>query len=1145
MKRISRVRLLAAAVLAAAAPWTFAEIAQAPLLNRSNSVAPNLMLLLDTSGSMVGTSGSAIYEYGNPGSSGPAGTGSVEGRNSPDINKLHYDPRVRYYPRVDHNGTALAEDTLDPSSSTHNRWDVYFRINPGQPYTTGNDASSNYYPSYQPHVVAPASVVPGSTASYPPNIDARVSPPLTTLLPRFVNRTDCVTHTTACTLFEERANYMRWRKWYRSRALMAETGLGFALQPVVADSIRLGWGTIWQIHNDATFSSGVSSFSDGAGGGKQRFFNWLYSQTYANGTPNKWAVARAGNYYRRADSDGPWATTPNPDSVSVGSPSGGPTGPGASEPPANHASCRRSFTLLVTDGYWNSGGPTNFQNFDNTAINVPAESGPPYSQPAAAPYTDSASNTLADIAMYYWGTDARTDLPNRVPTVQTSAGLNPSFWQNTSFYAVTLGLLGSLPRTASVTADLNAGRQSWPTPVSDTPTTIDDTWHATINGRGELINARNGQELTDAITRVLTGVAGTPQTQSGVAVSAVFLRNGTRKYKPEYVPGIWTGRLSAVELDAVTGNEKNPRLVHWEVERGTDANGDPISTIPAHGARNIATWSGTTGVNFDAAATGLSANLVNYIRGDTNQEIRKGGFMRSRAARLGDIVNANPVYVRDNVDLGYESLGLAGDYREFMAYKMARPGVLFVGANDGMLHAFRDSDGVETFAYVPKAVWPNLHRLAEPPPGFRHRYFVDGPQSETDAYLGGSWRNLLVGSTGAGAKAVYALDVTDTSNLQPGNVLWEISDSAPGFANLGHVLSEVQTGITAGGHWIAVFGNGPGSVNGNASFFVVNLHTGQLIAEFITHTGPGNGMGGVRLVQDGNRRIVGAYAGDLLGNLWKLDLTGNPANWRVALGGAQLYAAGSGQPITAPPTVVPHPDRGHVVVFGTGKFFETGDAAPPYNPQRLYGIWDAQPFGAVTTPAGATLSGTGRLVQRTIATTTIGEAQYFTVSSGPVAWGDGTGSGLRGWYLDLPNAGQRMINPLELLAGTFLLASTISPESSAPPDVCVATGSGSGWVYIIDGVTGSGPTIAALDTNSDGEVNDADVVVGGYRDAVDGRPSPIRLQTTASSSRLCIETAQATCTQIRLQCGQLGAGACPVNPTGAIKSRSWRQLFMR
>lgn len=1149
-----RVRLLVAAVLAGATPWAASEIAQEPLLNRLNSVAPNLTLILDTSGSMDKDS---MYEYGTPGSNGPAGPGPAPapdntdyGVNSPDINKVHYDPRIRYVPRTTANGTPEAPTNPSNSNSDHNVWKVHFRINPGQPYVTGADSSANYYNPYLPHVVAPASVVPGSTAPYPRDIDVRGMSLDDPVLPKFIGRSDCVRHASACTPREERVNYLAWRKWYKDRKRMAVTALGHALQPVVNESIRLGWGTIKQLRplagnppttppTPAALSAGVSSFDTSA---KQRLFQWLDNLTWGGGTPNKWALGSVGEYYRRTDSDGPWATTPNPNSVSIGSP-GSPTGPGASELPENHASCRRSFALLVTDGYYNDGGPNNYGDFDGRAISVP-----PYTQPAQAPFADgtsvSYSNTLADIAMYYWGTDLRPDLPNRVPTVQTAAGHNPSTWQNTSFYAVTMGLLGSLPRTATVTQELFEARRNWPAPASDNPTAIDDTWHATINGRGELINVRSAQELTDAITRVLTNVAGTPQTQSGVAVSAIFLRNGTRKYKPEYVPGLWTGRLSALELDASTGNEKNPRVVHWEVERGTDLNGDPITTIPAHHARNIATWGGPAGgVTFDATNTGLPESLVNYIRGDSSLEIRKGGSMRNRTARLGDIINSNPVYVRDNVDLGYDNLGL-GNYREFISYKKSRAGVLFVGANDGMLHAFRDSDGAETFAYVPKAVWSNLHKLAEPPPQFRHRYFVDGPHTETDAYLAGNWRNLLLGTTGAGAKAVYALDVTDSSNMEPRKVLWEINDSPP-FANLGHVLSEIQTGVTVNGQWIAVFGNGFGSANGRAALFVVDLRTGALLAEFTPHTGPGNGVGGVRLVLDGDRRVIGAYAGDFLGNLWKLDLTGNPTDWRIGLGGAQLYTAGSGQPISAPPTVLPHPRGGHMVIFGTGKFLETSDTSPPYITQRLYGIWDAQPFGNAGTPPGATLSGVDRLVQRTITTTTVGQTQYFTVSSGTVEWGNGTGSGLRGWFLDLPNAGQRMIHPLEPLAGTFLLASTLSPESSAPPDVCVATGSGSGWVYIIDGITGSGPTLATLDTNGDGSINDLDVVVGGYADVVDGRPSPISLQVTASGSRLCIETAQSNCTQIRLQCGQLGAGACPVLPTGGIKSRSWRQLLMR
>lgn len=1145
MERMLKLQLLVGICLAGMTTVALPQIAQEPLLNRLNSVAPNLVLILDTSGSMDKDS---IYEYGNADVNGPLGpgpdSGGVDrGARSPDVNKLYYDPRVRYRPRVNYDGTFEAQDA--PTSGS---WQVYFlrpTFLPVSPYTTGGSLSlaSAYWTSYVP--LSGTAVPRTPPLVYPTSISSSL--PGWTLLPKFLNRTDCTTHADACTYAEERQNHSNWKKWYRTRSLMAQTGLAAALQPVVADSIRLGYGTLSGLNSNRQLSAGISSYSAGVGGGKQRFFNWLYAQTFSGGTPNLHAVNNVGIYYERADSDGPWGTTPNPSSVAISSPA--PADVVSTELPADHASCRRSFTLLVTDGYWNSGQPSTTGNADARADFPPIAPpvGPAFTYTPTAPYADSNANTLADIAMHYWVRDLRPTLPNRVPPLNTTAGQNISFWQNSSFYAVTLGLLGTLPRTATVTAELASDARAWPQPVANDPTTIDDTWHATVNGRGELINANNSQELTDAIGRVLTGVAGTPQTQSGVAVSAVMLRNGTRKYKPEYVPGSWTGRLSAVELDPATGNDKlvnGQPVIHWKVESGLDANGDPVSTIPAHGARNIATWNGTAGVNFNAANTGLNSDLVNYVRGDTSKEGRKpGGVFRNRLSRLGDIVNSNPVFVRENIDLRYEDLGIPG-YREFVEYKAARNGVLFVGANDGMLHAFRDSDGRELFAYVPGAVLGQLHHLTQVP--FTHRYFVDGPNVETDSHNGLSWRNMLLGTTGAGAKAVYALDVTDPNHMQPGHVSWEVNQSTPGFGNLGHVLSEVQAGVTANGRWIAVFGNGFGSTNGRAAFFVVDLHTGELLAERVPHTGPGNGMGGVRLAFDGNRRVIGAYAGDLLGNLWKLDLTGNyPVDWSVGLAGAPLYAAGSAQPITAAPTVMRHPDRGHMVVFGTGKFFETGDASPPYTPQRLYGVWDAQPFGATSTPPGSTLSGTGRLLQRTIATTTIGQAQYFTVSSGPVSWGDGAGIGLRGWYLDLPNAGQRMIHPLEPLAGTFLLASSISPESSSPPDVCVASGSGSGWVYIIDGITGSGPTIAALDTNGDGTINDSDVVVGGYRDVVDGRPSPISLQPTANASRLCIETAQSICTQIRLQCGQIGAPACPVNPTDRIKSRSWRQLFMR
>jgi type IV pilus assembly protein PilY1 len=937
---------------------------------------------------------------------------------------------------------------------------------------------------------------------------------------------------------------------------MATTGIGSAFQPLKADVIRLGWSTIKNLNSDSVLDRGVSSFDAGtsAGGTKNLFFTWLYGRTFDGGTPNLPAVNKIGQYYERTDSDGPWSSIPDPASTGITTVTTA-VGPGKTELPANHLSCRRSYSMLITDGYSNSGIPTTAGNSDNTGFSILPAVGTAFTYTPAAPYNDAASNTMADIAMHYWGRDLRS-LANRVPRISSTRGDNPSTWQNVSFYAVTLGIDGTLPQTTATIANIKAGTP-WPTPVESKPTTIDDIWHATINGRGELLNASNGSELTTGLNRMFETIAGSPQTLSGVAVSTTFLKNGTRKYKPQYTPGTWSGNLSAIKLDPTTGNDLYPPITFWQVERGVDVNGDPISLIPAAASRNIVTWTGTLAATFNTTNTGLSADIVNYVRGDPAKEQRKsGGTYRNRTAKLGDIVNSGPAYILDNVDLNYEKLGFT-NYRRFVATKAARTeGVLFVGANDGMLHAFRNSTGAEIFAFVPKAVWPKLNKLTEPSTtvGYAHQYYVDGPNTETDAYLDGNWANVLLGTTGAGAKAVYALNVTNPTSMNASKVLWEVNSSSTGFTNLGHVLSDVQAGkveavgALANDDWVAVFGNGFDSSTGVASLFVVNLKTGALLKEIVADSSGANGLGGVRLVRDATQQVIGAYAGDLKGNLWKFDLKGtDKANWKVGLSGP-LYAAGSTRAITATPAIVAHPNGGYVVAFGTGKFTETTDTSEPFETQRMYGIWDKQPFGATSVVAGDAVTGDTALQQQTITTVTISSIKYYAVSTNPVAWGDGLSTGKRGWYINLPNSGQRVANPLERLfeksGGTFVIASTISPVSSAAPDLCVQSGSGSGWVYLIDGLTGSGSTLPTLDTNGDGVIDSLDAIVSGFQDAVDGLPKAI----TTGSDTGCIVTAQDTCVKFKLQCGQVGQPGCPPTATPGsltIKKREWRQLFMR
>jgi len=1024
---------------------------------------------------------------------------------------------------------------------------------------------SNYYSTgspagYTPDVGSPLAA--GATAiSYPNTASSSV-----VNYPKFAARTDCTGNT--CTWAEELQNYANWNAYHSTRVKLARTGIGLAFKPLGA-TFRLGWGTINRIESNSGLDAGVNLFTQAR---KNAFYTWLYgSNTNASGdTPNRLAMDRVGQYFSRSDSDGPWGTNPNYSSTSTSSSTTGGT-----EARTSHASCRRSNMLLLTDGYWN-GASSSLGNIDNTdGPTITSASGSTYKYSAAYPYKDSASNTLADVAMKYWVNDLRTDLANNVPAV---TGVNESFWQNVSFYGIGLGIYGTLPQTAATLANLTSGATLWPNATANDPVAIDDMWHAAVNSRGQFLNAGDSDTLTNSIEKMMVTINKLSSSQSGVAVSTANLINGTRKYTPQYTTGAWFGNVTARNLDPLTGNEVSTA---WRVEGKDPITGDPVSLIPGDGVRNIVVGNGAStapkAVNFTypvmnaAGLTGqmtgaLTVNtaLIDYLRGNDSNE-GDTGIYRTREARLGDIVNSSPVFVKKGIDLQYEKLpgtfSGASTYRSFVASQAIRgEGVLFVGANDGMLHAFRDGTvsspedgGVEVFAYVPRAVLPNLSQLADK--AYSHRYYVDGPLVESAAYIGGNWANLLLGTTGAGAKAVYALNVTDPLTMDASSVLWEISSSTPNFADLGNVLTDVQAGPLPSGDWVGIFGNGYFSTSGAASLFVVNLATGALIKEIATDVGGSNGLGGVRVVRDGNQRIIGAYAGDLKGNLWKFDLSGaTSANWAAGLSGSPLLAVGSTQPITAAPAVILHPKGGYLVSVGTGKFFEAADTTTT-SQQTLYGVWDSVPFGSVSTPTGVTQTSTTNLVQQTISTNTTvtrtvvttdlttatQSITYFAISNNPVDWAT-----RRGWYIDLPNTGERVVYPMNTLVDRFLAVDAISP-ANVSTNACIQTGQGTGWVYLIDGLTGAGPGEQVLDTNGDGNVDTSDALVSGFTARADGRNTWLKVGALSSGRRTVfagVTGGDGSGNQLKISCTL--AGNCPVAGTGTIiKSREWRQLFMR
>jgi type IV pilus assembly protein PilY1 len=1055
---------------------------------------------------------------------------------------------------------------------------------------------SNYFsPSYTPDANGPL-FSSATLVNYP-----NVADSTTTSFPKFKNRTDCAG--TTCTWTEERQNYANWKTYHSTRLDLAKTGIGLAFQPL-NPTFRLGWGTINTLANSNRLDKGVRLYNSTV---QSDFLTWLYAIPANGSTPNRIALDKVGAYYKRADNGGPWANTPAGDTALSS----------AASEDTGHATCRRSYAMLMTDGYYNDSYSIGDQD---TSTGPKITSPTTYQYTPIGPFSDTKSgtpfsNSFADVAMKYWLTDLRPNLPNNIRSVPG----DEAYWQHMNFYAIGLGLIGTLDSTdPAVLAKLSGNGSTtpqrsldWPTPAANDPKSIDDMWHAAVNGRGKMLNAKTTEELNNSILQMMSDIGGKEGTQSGVAVSTASLTKDTKKYTPSYTPITWNGNVTAYTLDSTSGNQTG---IAWQVE--TLLTTDPVSgaktyssLIPSAASRNIYVGNGATSglrsVPFtytDMSAAGLlsamngtvNAGLIDYLRGDaTNEDVSSStasstAIYRARATRLADIVNSTPVFVKDSIDLNYDNAsGPTGktSYRTFVNEKKARlEGLLFVGANDGMLHAFRDGrydpltgamltqGGVETFAYVPKALLPTLNQLADKT--YVHRFYVDGPHVETDAYFGTGasatgWANVVVGTTGGGAgaassagvsprTAVYAIDVTSINSspnsLAANSVLWEVSSSNPSFSELGYVLTDVAAGPTRDGQWVAIFGNGYESKSCQARLFVVNIKTGALIKEINTNKGDcttnKNGLGGVRIVRNTGQEIIGVYAGDLLGNVWKFSLNDtNPANWKVDLGGSPLFAASSTQPITAAPSVLTLPVQGatdpapgYMVVIGTGKFYEVADITTTTQ-QSLYGIWDPLAFGAVTIPLGTALTNKSLLVQQSIGAGQIAPNgnTYYPISTNSVTY---TGaSARRGWYIDFPKTGQRLVYPLDLLSGRFAAADTISP-ANVSLDPCSNTTGGTGYFYIVDALTGSGPTEPILDTNGDGNVDSLDLVVSGLEGKADGRNVTLEVTRTASATTYVnVSGGSPGGTTIKISCA-LTNTCLNLAPT-KIKSREWRQLFMR
>ncbi|MCC6441744.1 MAG: pre-peptidase C-terminal domain-containing protein, partial [Rhodanobacteraceae bacterium] len=835
---------------------------------------------------------------------------------------------------------------------------------------------------------------------------------------------------TGRTVAAELSNFATWFSYHRNRIKSAKAGAADAFRPL-SNKVRVGFRTIWE---RGTFDIPVGDGNDGrfvdndgvngnpTTTSRTQWYNALFDAYANNGTPLQNALNKAGQYFSKSGADGPY-------------------GP---ESGSDQYSCRQNFAILTTDGYWNT-SVVSSGNQDGTAGSpIKGAKGATYTYSPSNPYKDSVSNTLADVAMYYWKTDLRTDISkmgttaspngNNVPTTDA----DPAFWQHMVTFSIALGLKTTKgwSSVSQATAAI-AGGDTWPSPdpascgssCPDKATRLDDLLHAAVNGHGEFISASSPAEFTAGLTKALASIAKRTSSFSNVATNSTSLNTGAKVFSASYVSGDWTGALKAQAVSK-TGVSST---ISWE------------ASIPAVGSRNIYTASGTPGQAGTAGATfptgaqqGLMARTggpVNYevtaldnaayLKGSSAKEERNGvGNLRDRPSTvLGDIVGSSPAYVKDT-------------------------DTIYVGANDGMMHAFSAVDGKELFAYVPNLI--DIAGLSTLSRGdYSHRFFVDGPISVTPRSLTPG-KNILVGTLGRGGKGLYALDVSSPAAFGTGSFKWERKDTSG--THMGMVLgTPILANVRNGSATPAVvIGNGPNSSSDKAVLIVMNLETGAVIREIDTGaggTGSPNGLfSPLGLYGADGKTLVYVYAGDMLGNVWKFDLRStSPGSWTAK----KIFAAKSGQAITSGLAFAVDPKTNkRWVFFGTGRFLTTTDAddKTPYA-QSMYGVIDDDAGSAYTR---------ANLTSRSI--TVSGDYRYFQAKSA-------LASTSKGWYVDLPGKGERIVQDA-LIDGDYAVMASMIPEG----DACDA--SGTGYINAIDAFTGTSGGKSYFDLGKDGTTDD-------------------------------------------------------------------------
>jgi type IV pilus assembly protein PilY1 len=472
---------------------------------------------------------------------------------------------------------------------------------------------------------------------------------------------------------------------------------------------------------------------------------------------------------------------------------------------------------------------------------------------------------------------------------------------------------------------------------------------------------------------------------------------------------------------------------------------------------------------------------------------------------LGDIVHSSPFYVKET-------------------------NTVYIGANDGMLHAFNAVTGQELFAYIPSAMMPKLKNLSSP--SYTHDYFVDGDiavSSQSDT--GG--KNYLVATLGRGGKGLFGLDVTTPDSFDASHVKWECFatggtvSACNGDNDLGYMLGRPVIAKMNDGNWAVIVGNGYNSSSGKAVLYIFKLDDGTLLQKIDTGVAGDNGLASPGVFDsNGDGKIDFIYAGDLKGNVWEFDVSSSsPSAWGLAFGGAPLFVAkdpsNNPQPITAQITVAVNDVVGdsnygkRYIFFGTGSYFRSGDPSDTQL-QSWYGLIDE----------GGQITSRSQLKQRSIVEEGVFDGKTVRVFSEATV---DDMAGKKGWYLDFTtHPGERIVTTSKLyrLVKPTLIASSIIPVV----DPCVP--GGNGFINAIDPFSGARVSVPIFDVNNNGDFTD-DKLNGNYIGGFDpnvGMPSEPRLV----GDRLAVGGSSGNVTSVKVNYG--------TKRTGRI---SWREIILQ